>query len=173
MPITFYDAVVPSNLQVLRALNGVLAKAATFSAEQGRAEADLIDARLAPDMFPLGYQVKSCAVHSVGGIEGTRRGSFSPDRSEWPTDFAGLRALVQKAIADLEALEPAALDALSDADTRFVAGEMSLPFKGADFLLSFSQPNFYFHAAIAYAILRAEGVPLSKRDYMGRPRVKQ
>ena len=71
MPISFYDAVVPSSLQVLRALDGVLAKAAAFCAEQGRAEADLIDARLAPDMFPLGYQVKSCAVHSVRAIEAT------------------------------------------------------------------------------------------------------
>jgi hypothetical protein len=85
----------------------------------------------------------------------------------------GLRALVQKAIADLEALEPEAVDKLADVDTRFIAGELSLPFSGAEFLLSFSQPNFYFHAAIAYAILRAEGVPLGKRDFLGRPRIKQ
>lgn len=173
MPITFYDAVVPSSLQVLRALDGVLAKAAAFCAEQGRAEADLIDARLAPDMFPLGYQVKSCAVHSARAIEATGQGSFSPDRSPWPTDIAGLRALVQTTVADLEALDPATVDALVEADTRFNAGEISLPFGGADFLLSFSQPNFYFHAVIAYAILRAEGVPLGKRDFLGAPRVKR
>lgn len=173
MPIHFHDAVVPSSLQVLRALDGVLAKAAAFCAEQGRAEADLIDARLSPDMFPLGYQVKSCAVHSIGAITATGEGSFSPDRSPWPTDLAGLRALVQQAIADLEALDPAAVEALADADTRFAFGETSLPFGGADFLLSFSQPNFYFHAAIAYAILRAEGVPLGKRDFLGTPRIKR
>jgi hypothetical protein len=173
MPITLYDAVVPSSLQVLRALDGVLEKAATFCAQQGRAEADLIDARLSPDMFPLGYQVKSCTVHSFGGIEGTEGGSFSPDRSDWPAHFAGLRALVEKTIADLDSLDPSKIDALADAETRFVAGEMNLPFRGADFLLSFSQPNFYFHASIAYAILRTEGVPLGKRDFLGRPRVKQ
>ena len=173
MPIAFYDAVVPSSLQVLRALNGVLVKAAAFCAEQDRAEADLIDARLSPDMLPLGYQVKSCAVHSVGAIEATGRGSFSPDRSPWPIDFPGLRALVQETIGKLEALDPAAVDALAATDTRFAFGDTSLPFGGADFLLSFAQPNFYFHAAIAYAILRGEGVPLGKRDFLGTPRVKR
>jgi hypothetical protein len=47
-----------------------------------------------------------------------------------------------------------------------------MPFTGANFLLSFAQPNFYFHAAIAYAILRAKGVKLGKRDFMGMPRMK-
>ena len=49
----------------------------------------------------------------------------------------------------------------------FVAGERKLPFNGANFLLSFSQANFYFHATTAYAILRAQGVSLGKRDFLG------
>ena len=81
MSFSLYDAVVPSNLQILGALDRVIEKAEAFCDEQGLAQAELIDARLAPDMFPLGYQVKSCAVHSIGGIEGARVGSFSPDRS--------------------------------------------------------------------------------------------
>ena len=66
-----------------------------------------------------------------------------------------------------------ALDALADNDTQFAFGETKLPFTGANFLLSFSQPNFYFHATIAYAILRAEGMKLGKRDFMGMPRIKR
>ena len=48
-----------------------------------------------------------------------------------------------------------------------------LPFGGATFLLSFSQPNFYFHATTAYAILRAKGVKLGKQDFLGQLRVKR
>lgn len=55
---------------------------------------------------------------------------------------------------------------------RFTFGERHLDFAAEDFLLSFSQPNFYFHAATAYDILRWKGVSLSKRDFMGTPRVK-
>ena len=47
-----------------------------------------------------------------------------------------------------------------------------MPFTGADFLLSMSMPNFQFHATTGYDVLRANGVPLGKRDYMGAPRIK-
>jgi len=173
MPISLYDAVVPSNLQILRAVDALLDKAEAFCAEQGRAESELIDARLAPDMLPLGYQVKSCAAHSVGAVAGARAGHFSPDLTPWPTDFAGLHAAIQGAIAELSALDPAAFEALGENDTLFAFGEMKLPFTGANFLLSFSQPNFYFHATTAYAILRAQGVKIGKGDFMGMPRIKR
>ena len=135
-------------------------------------QAELIDARLAPDMLPLGYQIKSCAVHSIGGIEGTRAGSFSPDMNAWPADFTGLHGILQQAAEKLSALDRETVDALVEADTHFAFGETKLPFTGANFLLSFSQPNFYFHATTAYAILRAQGVKLGKRDFLGVPRVK-
>lgn len=173
MSFSLYDAVVPSNLQIVSALANVLKKAEAFCEERGLPEAELIDARLAPDMLPLGYQIKSCAVHSIGGIEGARAGSFSPDMGAWPTDFVGLQGVLQRAHAELSALDRDAVDALIEADTHFAFGETKLPFTGANFLLSFSQPNFYFHATTAYAILRAQGVRLGKRDFIGVPRVKQ
>ena len=173
MTFSLYDAVVPSNLQILGAVDALLDKAAAFCTEQGKAEADLIDARLAPDMLPFGYQVKSCAAHSIGGIEGVRAGTFSPDRSPWPTDFAGLHAALQTAVTSLNAIDRETFDALADSDTEFAFGEMRMPFTGANFLLSFSQPNFYFHATTAYAILRAQGMALGKRDFLGMPRMKR
>ncbi|AYJ85334.1 DUF1993 domain-containing protein (plasmid) [Sphingomonas paeninsulae] len=172
MPFSLYDAVVPSNLQILEAIDALLNKAEAFCVEQGREESDLIDVRLAPDMLPFGYQIKSCAAHSVGGIEGVRAGSFSPDMSPWPTDFAGLHGVVQAAVASLKEIDRDTFDALADNDTQFAFGETRLPFTGANFLLSFSQPNFYFHATTAYAILRAQGVKLGKRDFIGMPRIK-
>ena len=54
----------------------------------------------------------------------------------------------------------------------FQAGERKLPFTAEGFLMSFSLPNFYFHATTAYGILRHKGVPLGKRDFMGRMRMK-
>ncbi len=171
MTLSLYDATIPSNLQVLRALDALLDKAEAFAAERGIDPATLIDAKLADDMLPFGYQVKSCVAHSVGGVEGVRAGVFSPDRSAWPTDFAGLHAAVQGAIATLEGYDPAEFDTLATAATKFEFGSYVMPFTGANFLLSFSQPNFYFHASIAYAILRAQGVPLGKRDFLGVPRM--
>ena len=173
MTFSLYDAVVPSNLQILGAIDALLGKAEAFCAERGKTASDLIDARLAPDMLPLGYQVKSCAAHSVGAIEGVRSGTYSPDMSPWPSDFAGLHAEMQTAIASLKAIDRPTFDGLAENDTQFAFGETRMPFTGANFLLSFAQPNFYFHATTAYAILRAQGVKLGKRDFLGVPRIKR
>lgn len=173
MAFSLYDAVVPSNLQILQALDAVLDKAETFCAEQGRSASDLIEARLAPDMLPLGYQVKSCAAHSAGAIDGVKVGRFSPDTSPWPSDFVGLHSFLQGAITTLNGIDPEAFDTLAENDTQFEFGQTKMPFTGGNFLLSFSQPNFYFHATTAYAILRTQGMKLGKRDFMGMPRIKR
>ena len=172
MPFSLYDAVVPSRLQILEALDAFLGKAEAFCVEHGMPESDLINARLAPDMLPFGFQVKTCAGHAVGGIEGVRTGKFTSDMTPGPTDFASLHSVVRAAVASLKEIDRDAFDALADNDTQYVYGETRLAFTGANFLLSFSQPNFYFHATTAYAILRAQGVKLVKRDFMGMPRTK-
>ena len=48
-----------------------------------------------------------------------------------------------------------------------------MPFTAENFLLSFAQPNFYFHATTAYDVLRAQGFPIGKRDFLGMPRMKR
>jgi hypothetical protein len=55
---------------------------------------------------------------------------------------------------------------------RFSFGQRHMDFTAEDFLLSFSQPNFFFHAATTYDILRWKGVPLGKRDFMGQVRLR-
>jgi hypothetical protein len=173
MALTLYAATVPSYRQILGSVAGLLSKAQAFCAEQSIAPADLIQARLASDMLPFSFQVRSTVGHSIGAIEGLRRGTYSPDRSPLPETFAELETLVAGAERALAALDPAELETLAGREVLFVAGERRLPFTGENFLLSFSQPNFYFHAATAYDILRWKGVPIGKRDFTGQVRVKR
>ncbi|WP_199556160.1 DUF1993 domain-containing protein [Sandaracinobacteroides hominis] len=172
MTFSLYDAVVPNFRQTIGAAIHILGKAEAWASEQGKSAEEVIGYSLAPDMLPLGYQVKCLPHHSIGGIDGVRAGQFSPDMKPWPTDFAGLKALLQGADEKLAALTAADLEALQDQETAFVFGETRMPFTGANFLLSFSTPNFYFHATTFYDILRSKGVALGKRDFMGRPRLK-
>jgi hypothetical protein len=173
MPITLYDALVPSWLQLLDSLLRLIDKAEAHCADKGLAPASLIEARLAPDMHPFAYQVKSCAVHSLGAIEGVRRGEFSPDSAALPDSFAALRERIETARAGIAALDPAEVESFIGRDMAFVFSNVFRREYLADqFLLSFSQPNFYFHATAAYAILRAEGVAIGKRDYLGATRVR-
>ena len=171
MGFALYSATIPSYLQILGALSGVIAKAEAFCTERGLAPAALIEARLAEDMHPFAYQVKSAVVHSAGAIEGVRNGAFSPDNTTPPDSFAGFEAQLAKARATLEAIDPAEVDGFVGRDMAFVVGERRIPFTAENFLLSFSQPNFYFHATTAYAILRGKGVQIGKRDFLGQLRI--
>jgi hypothetical protein len=170
MSFSLYSAVVPTYLQILASLSGLLDKAESFCAEKQIAPQQIIEARLADDMHPFAYQVKSAAVHSLGAIEGVRRGVFSPDTTEPPDSFAALKTRIAEARAGLQAVAPGEVDALVGRDMRFSFGERHIDFRAEDFLLSFSQPNFYFHAATVYDILRWQEVPIGKRDFLGRLR---
>ena len=172
MTFSLYDALIPNFRQTVGAVRALIDKAEAFCAERGVAPDEIIQARLAEDMLPFAYQVKSVAVHSVGAIEGVRRGQFSPDTSEPPASFAGLAARMDEAAAALEAVTPDEVHDFIGGDMAFVFGERRIPFSAEEFLLSFSLPNFYFHATTAYDILRWKGLPLGKRDYMGGLRTK-
>ena len=63
------------------------------------------------------------------------------------------------------------INALEGGDMVFAIGDNKIPFKNEDFIQSFSLPNFYFHTATAYDILRKLGVPLGKRDFLGQMRI--
>ncbi|MEI6485075.1 MAG: DUF1993 domain-containing protein [Sphingomonadales bacterium] len=165
MPISLHAAFVPSCRQIIGGCLNILAKAEAAGIDT------LADARLAPDMFPLPFQVKQVAMHSAGAIAGVRVGTFSPGGAPLDPDYASFTAALQAADAELAAVTEAEMEGFIGCTTVFAFGERKLPFKSEDFLLSFSQPNFYFHASMMYAILRNQGLALGKMDYMGRPRL--
>lgn len=172
--ITLHEAFVPTALQLLGSVDGLLKKAELHCAEHGKPAQALIGARLAPDMLDLAYQVKSCAGHSFGAIEGLRKGNFSPDMSTPADSFAGLRDQIATAIDGLGRVSVEELEDLQDRPMTFTLRDIvRWDFTGKDFLLSFSQPNVHFHATATYAILRAAGLPIGKRDYLGVMRFAQ
>lgn len=169
MTLSLYAATIPSKLQILGAGRGWLDKAEASELS----EQEILSSRLADDMLPFAYQVKAMANHSQGAIEGVRAGVFTPKFKEaLPTSLAELRQLLDGAISYLESVSEADMAGFVGQDMRFEIGEKKLPFTAEDFLLTFSQPNFYFHATTAYGILRMKGVPVGKLDYLGALRLK-
>jgi hypothetical protein len=172
MALSLYDASVANYLQILGGLSGVLDKALAHFRGVNVDPETIVEARLAPDMLPFRFQIISVAQHSRGAIEGVQSGEFRPPSLKTPYDFAGLQGLVAQTREVLSALTPEAVNALAGRDVMFNLGERKLPFTAEGFLMSFSLPNFYFHATTAYDILRTNGVPLGKRDFMGRLTIK-
>lgn len=171
MPLSLYDVVVPTFQQILGAVAGLLDKAEAHCAANNLAESDLLEARLAPDMFTFSYQVKSTAVHSIGAIEALAKGVFSPDLTPPPASLAALKERIAGARTALDALTPGDLEAYEGRDMAFAFRDFRMSFTAENFLLSFSLPNFYFHAATVYDILRQQGLAIGKRDFMGQMRV--
>jgi hypothetical protein len=172
MSTSLYDLSVASYLQTLPAVAGFLDRGHAHFTEQGVDPNEVVDARLFPDMFPFRFQVQSVAHHSLGAIEGVRSGEFSPPANLPELDYRGLQKLVADTREALQRLQPADVNGRAGRDVVFKFRDRQVPFTAENFLLSFSLPNFYFHAATAYDILRMKGVPIGKRDFLGQLRMK-
>lgn len=172
MAISLYDLSIPGYLQILGAVSGFMDRGLAFCKENDIDPGSIVETRLFADMLPFSFQIRSVAHHSLGAVEGVKAGIFAPPPASPPLDYAGLQALVADARAALEAVTPDEFSALEGRDVVFQFGDVKMPFTAEGFLLSFSLPNFHFHAATAYDILRMKGVPLGKRHFMGKLRMK-
>jgi uncharacterized protein len=173
MAITLYDATVAAYLQIARAVPGWLEKGLAHCRETGADPEELTAARLYPDMTPFAFHIELINHHSLPAIQGCKTGVFKPPPLTFATlDYAGLQKLIADTVAGLEAITPAEVNALGGRDVTFMAGDRHMAFTMEDFLLSFSVPNFYFHATTAYDILRNKGVKVGKRDFLGATRMK-
>jgi uncharacterized protein len=172
MVFSLYDASVANYLQTLGAVSGFLDRGLSHCKEKGVNPEEIVETRLFPDMLPFRFQVVSITHHSRGAIEAVQKGIFAPSGAAPDLNYAALQAMVTEARTALSAMTPDAVNSLIGRDVVFQVGERKLPFTAEGFLMSFSLPNFYFHATTAYDILRHKGVPLGKRDFMGRMRMK-
>jgi hypothetical protein len=173
MAVPLYDLTVASYLQTLGAVGGFLEKGAAHCRDNNVDPESIVESRLWDDMLPFRFQIISVAHHSRGAIEGAKASVFGPPSESRPLTYAQLQELVAEARDALKAVTPADVNALEGKDVTFQLGSFKLPFTAENFLMSFSLPNFYFHASTAYDILRTKGVALGKRDFMGAMRMKQ
>jgi hypothetical protein len=128
--------------------------------------ANLVGARLAPDMLPLSGQVQR-ASDTAKAAMGRLGGIAVPSFPDTEASLAELKQRLANTIAFLDTVEPAQLDDAGDKTIEIKIGGFALQPTGQDYALSFVLPNFFFHVATAHAILRHNGVPVGKRDYLG------
>lgn len=151
----------------IAALGKILTKAEGWADSRKISHDALLQARLAPDMFPLLKQVQLVSDFAKGAAA-RLAGDEVPAWSDTEKTFAELQARLAKTHDYITGL-PAAR--FADAAARTVSikirGE-DMSFSGADYLSFMALPNFYFHLTAAYAILRHNGLDIGKFDYMGR-----
>lgn len=172
MSVSLHTVTVGTYLQILPQIAKLVDKAEEHCRASGLPDEALTGASLAGDMWNFAKQVFECGHHSARAIRGVRAGVFGPEIDPAPLDFASLRQEIAAAIAFVEEVAPGELDGLIGRDMRFEFGTMRMDFTVEDFLLSFSLPNFHFHATTAYDVLRNQGLTVGKRDYLGKLRLK-
>jgi hypothetical protein len=163
-----YQASVPVYLQYLNSISAVLDKGAAFAEAKKIDPAVLLQTRLYPDMHPLVKQVQIFTDQATRGVS-RLAGVEPPPFPDTEANFADLKARIAKAIAHVQSFTPEQIDGSEGRDIVMKTPRGDLTFKGLQYLLGFSLPNFFFHATTTYAILRHVGVEVGKMDFMGGP----
>lgn len=166
MSLSMYQASIPVIVHALNNLLAILKKGEAFATAKKIEPSVLINARLAPDMFPLSRQVQ-IATDVVKGGAARLAGAEIPSYADNETSFAELYERITKTIAFLNTLKAAQIDGTEDKAIALKVGGNDMAFKGQQYLLHFVLPNLFFHITATYAILRHNGVDVGKRDYLG------
>jgi hypothetical protein len=154
-------------LPMLRNLSALLDKGSAHGGGEGGGPEALAKARLAPDMYPLAWQVQLACFQARDAV--TRLSGGTPSAPELVEEtLESLKARIASTLADLEAVPAGALDG---ADGRAIVmelpdGQTAFEMTGYELLRDWSIPHFYFHVVTAYDILRHGGVQVGKRDYL-------
>ncbi len=169
MAPALYAASVPVFKRYLVNLGGMLHVAQAYAVRVGQDPEPWLQQRLAPDMLPLVTQVEIAANFSLRAAFPLAGKPVAPF-GEFLPSFTGLHQRLTYACGQLDSLSPSDFDADPARAIEDQAGQATVRLVPTEFLYLYALPNFFFHASMAYAILRAAGVPLGKGDFDGMHR---
>ena len=164
---SMYNASIPVFVRQLGILKDLIGKAEADAESRKIDPGVFAGARLAPDMFPLARQVQIATDIVKGGAKRLAE-IEAPVFEDRETTLAELKARIDKTVAFLQTVPESQLE---NSEARSIAlkfGSMEAAFDGQSYLLDFVLPNLFFHISMVYAILRHNGVPLGKGDFLGR-----
>ncbi|CAG0979238.1 hypothetical protein MYXO_01753 [Myxococcaceae bacterium] len=166
MSSTIYQASIPVFIRTLNNLGAFFEKAVAH-AESAKFDVDvLLNARLYPDMHPLWRQIR-IATDTATGVAARLAGQEPPVLGHEAVTVEALKARIAAAIAYLETLEAGQLEGAEGKAIEVKRHDKTVTWVGRDYLFNYGLPNVFFHVTTAYGILRHNGVPLGKRDFLG------
>lgn len=166
MSLTMYQASIPVFIGMLGNLSTILDKAAAHAEAKHIDPAIFINARLAPDMYPLCRQIQ-IATDVVKGCAARLSGNAVPGYEDNESTFPELQARIAKTVAFLQSVSAEQINGSEERTVMLKIHGKETGFSGQPYLLNFVLPNFYFHITVAFAILRHNGLEIGKMDYTG------
>lgn len=166
MALSMYQLTTPVFVRYLGVLSALLKKGQAHADQNGIPHQQLLNARLASDMHPLTKQVQIAADATKFAVS-RLSGLPAPKFPDTETTFAQLQERIANTIGYLHSVSEAQLAGSAERAVSLNTPGFDPLFDGHSYLLTFALPNFYFHLTTAYDILRSQGVPLGKLDYLG------
>jgi hypothetical protein len=168
MKISMYQASAPRFANALRNLSSILDKAQAHAEARKLDPAVLGSLRLIADMFPLSRQVQ-IACDTAKGAVARLAGVEIPKHEDTEQTVPELKARIAKTLDFIGSVSAAKIDGSEEREVVLKMRGQNVKFQGLQYLFGHAVPNFYFHVTTAYNILRANGVELGKRDFIGQP----
>jgi hypothetical protein len=168
MKISMYQASAPRFANALTNLSAILDKAQAHAEARKLDPAVLGGLRLIADMFPLARQVQ-IACDTAKGAVARLAGVEIPKYEDTEQTVAELKARIAKTLDFVASVPAARIDGSEEREVVLRLGGQERNFTGLQYLFGHAWPNFYFHVTTAYNILRANGVEIGKRDFIGKP----
>ena len=165
MPVTLFELTLPRFRRALGVIVHLLDRAEAQFRAEGRNVSDLTNLRLAPDMNPLPAQIASAIDNAVGAAARLRGLPHLPVSGL--ATLEDVRAALAGALAELNDWTPGDFDGAEEREIVLPSPKGARHFPAVDYVLNLALPNVQFHTAIVYALLRAEGLDIGKRDFLG------
>ncbi len=165
MKISMHTMAVDTFVPMLESLSQILDKGEAHAKAN---KLDLVNAKLAPDMYTLARQVQLACDHASNGTA-RLAGQEASARADDEKTVADLKARIAKTIAFVRALPVSAFEGAEERDCIIAipnTAKMVIAMNGLQFLRAWALPHFYFHLVTAYDILRHNGVEIGKRDFL-------
>jgi len=167
MTSPMYTNSVPVFSQLLSALKAILAQADAHAVANSVEPDAFLQARLYPNMFPLVKQVQ-IAADFARGISARLAGVDVPVYEGKEKSFADLDGLLAQTMGFLESVNPSTFEGSETKEIVLRPGtSKEKKLSGQAYLANYGLPQFLFHVTTAYALLRHNGLPIGKRDFMG------
>jgi hypothetical protein len=161
-----YDLSVALFVRGLTNLKSLLKKGEAYASATSMNPVELIEARLASDMVDLAAQVHWSAEGAKLAVERLRGSTCAPSSSD-AKSFGDLCVQIDTTMNHLTSVDRRDLEGALGRPITIEHRSGSMQFTGAQFLLEFAIPTFFFHVTTAYAILRHAGVEVTKGDFLG------
>lgn len=161
-----YHLAIRQFARTLKNLDAIIGKAVAYAETRKFDVNNFVGERLFPDMLPFAAQVR-IATDMAKAAAANLSGKEAPKFEDNEKTVEELRARIRKCISYLEGFSAADFEKVSPKTVIKVPFPQGKALYADEYLLGRQIPNFFFHVATAYNLLRQGGVDIGKLDFIG------